>query len=338
MKKINNIFFLLFVLIIGLLLPSTNKVLAQQEPHFTQYMFNRLSYNPAYAGSNGAICFTGFYRNQWMGLDITDARGNNLGASSGETMNLSFDMPVRFLHGGVGATVISDKIGFWNNMYIKLDYAFRIQFPTGNLAIGIEGQLFNHSLDASNLVGSGQFDERDQILDPTDPIILAGDRDDMLFDVAAGIYYQIPGKLYIGAAASKLLETRSDKLSWDNRRCYYVLAGYEWVLPDYPSLRVLPSALLKTDFAASNSYQVDASLLIEYEHKVWGGLSYRIQDAVMLMAGFAWHDFKAGLSYDIPTSRLSTQASGSLELFLRYCFKIESQPDPPTIYRNTIKM
>lgn len=337
MNKRNNIFCIISALVMCVFFVQSN-AFAQQEPQFTQYMFNRLSYNPAYAGSNGAICFTGFYRSQWMGLDLTDPSGTSTGASSGETMNLSFDMPVRFLHGGLGATVIMDKIGFWQNTYAKLDYAFRVQLPTGNLAIGIEGQMFNASLNASHLIGADQFDERDQITDPNDPVITAGDRDDMLFDLAAGVYYQIPGKLYIGAAASKLLQTRSDKLNWDNRRFYYILAGYEFVLPDYPSLRILPSALMKTDFASGSAYQVDASLLVEYQHRFWGGVSYRVQDAVMLLTGFAWNDFKLGLSYDIPTSRISTQASGSFEVFLRYCFKIENPPDPPTIYRNTIRM
>ena len=83
----------LFVVIsLGLVLSLCEKTMAQQEPQFSQYMFNRLSYNPGYAGSNGAICFTGFYRSQWMGITFTDAMGQNTGASGGETMNLSFDM------------------------------------------------------------------------------------------------------------------------------------------------------------------------------------------------------------------------------------------------------
>jgi type IX secretion system PorP/SprF family membrane protein len=319
-------------------LSLSNNGFAQQEPQFTQYMFNRLSYNPGYAGSNGAICITGFYRNQWMGLDLTDVSGKATGASSGETMNISFDMPVKFLHGGIGATVISDKIGFWNNIYAKLDYAYRFQLPTGNLAIGIEGQLFNASIDMSKLTGADQFTDDDQVGSTTDPLLTGDNKNDMLFDLGAGIYYQIPGKLYLGAAASKLLQTRSDKLNWDNRRFYYVLAGYEWTVPEYPSLRVLPSALLKTDFQSSSAYQVDATTLVEYDHKIWGGVSYRIQDAVMILGGFAYKDFKIGLSYDIPTSRISTQAAGSFEVFARYCFKIENPPSPPTIYRNTIKM
>ena len=62
---------------------------AQQEPQFTQYMFNRLSYNPAYAGSNGAICLTSFYRNQWMGLDLMDVSGG--APSTPQTINFSID-------------------------------------------------------------------------------------------------------------------------------------------------------------------------------------------------------------------------------------------------------
>lgn len=336
--NIGNKKYFIISFLTAFLLICTNIANAQQEPQFTQYMFNRLSYNPAYAGSNGAICFTAFYRNQWMGLSLTDPNGGSTGASSGETMNISFDMPVKFLHGGIGATIISDKIGFWNNTHAKIDYAFRVQLPTGNLAFGIEAQLFNASLDASKLIGFDQFNENDDIGQTSDPLIMKDKTDDMLFDLGLGVYYQIPGKLYLGFATSKLLQTQSDKLHWDNRRFYYVLAGYEWTVPDYPSIRILPSALLKTDFASGSAYQLDASVLAEYEHKFWGGLSYRVQDALMILAGFTVRDFKIGMSYDIPTSRISTQAAGSFEVFARYCFKIETQPDPPTIYRNTIKM
>lgn len=324
------------VCVLVLALASPSFLSAQQEPQFSQYMFNRLSYNPGYAGSNGAMCLTGFYRNQWMGMGLTDVYGEASEASSGETMNFSFDMPVRFLHGGIGATIISDKIGFRDNIHAKIDYAFRIQFPTGNLAIGVEAQLFNSTLDKSHLIGADQITQDDQVGTSSDPVL--GDlseQSDFLFDLGAGIYYQIPGKLYIGLSISKLLETSSKNLYWDNRRFYYILAGYEWALPAYPSLRLLPSALLKTDFVSKSAYQLDASLLMEWEHKIWGGMTYRVQDAIVLMGGVAFGDFKLGISYDIPTSRISTQSFGSLELFARFCFKIENPPKPPTIYRNT---
>ncbi len=318
---------------------SHSRLFAQQEPQFSQYMFNRLSYNPAYAGSNGAICVTGFFRSQWMGMGLTDVSGQSTGASSGETMNLSFDMPVRFLHGGIGATIISDKIGFWNNIHAKIDYAFRFQLPKGNLAIGIEAQLFNATLDMSKLIGGDQFTEDDQIGTTSDPVLSDPTKqDDFLFDLGAGIYYQIPGRFYVGISTSKILETESEKLKWDNRRFYYILAGYEWTVPSYPSLRILPSALLKTDLMSASAYQLDATTLIEWEHKFWGGVTYRVQDAVVLLGGIAFGDFKLGVSYDIPTSRISTQSAGSLEIFARFCFKIENPPKPPTMYRNTRRM
>ena len=115
-KRFVKLSALIYVLSLVLLTPFS--LFAQQEPQFSQYMFNRLSYNPGYAGSNGAICLTGFYRNQWMGMGLTDVYGEASSASTGETMNFSFDMPVRFLHGGIGATIISDKIGYRDNIHI----------------------------------------------------------------------------------------------------------------------------------------------------------------------------------------------------------------------------
>ncbi|MGP1514388.1 MAG: PorP/SprF family type IX secretion system membrane protein [Bacteroidales bacterium] len=336
MVKIKSIFIVTISCIV-VWVPGIFGLYAQQEPHFTQYMFNRLSYNPGYAGSNGAMCITGFFREQWMGLKLMD-NGQISSASKGETMNISFDMPVKLLHGGIGATVIKDKIGYYDNTYVKLDYAYRFQLPTGNLAIGIEAQLFNASFDNSHLVGSSQFGEDDKPKPNTDPVLNNLDKEDMLFDLQLGVYYQVPGKVYLGAAVSKIMETKSEKLKWNNRRFYYVLAGYEWIIPDYPSWRMLPSALLKTDFTSSSAYQVDASLLAEYEHKIWGGMSYRIDDAVMVLGGFTIKDFKVGFSYDIPTSRVSTQGSGSFEVFLRWCFNIETSPKVPTSYKNTIYM
>lgn len=300
---------------------------AQQEPQFTQYMFNRLSYNPAYAGSNGAICLTGFYRNQWMGLNLMDASG-----STPQTINLSVDAPITLLRGGIGATIISDKIGNWSQTFVKLDYAYRFELPTGNLAFGLEAQLFNSTLDRSKLIGGDQYDVLDNITTTNDPLLANGSNDDFLVDLGFGVYYQVPGKLYIGLSSVKLLESKSEKLNWENRRHYFVMAGYDWTIPSNPSLRVLPSVLIKTEFS---SMQLDASCLLEYKHKFWGGLNYRIQDAISVMGGLSLGGFKLGLAYDLPTSRLSTQGVGSMDIFVRYCFKIEKTPKPPTSYRNT---
>lgn len=273
---------------------------------------------------------TGFYRNQWMGLNLMETAGGQ--PSTPQTLNFSVDAPITALRGGIGGTIISDKIGFWSQTFVKLDYAYRFELPTGNLAFGLEAQLFSSSLDRSKLQGSDQFDDLDNIGSSSDPVLAGSTNDDFLFDLGFGVYYQVPGKLYIGLSSAKLLETKSEKLNWEHRRHYFIMAGYDWTVPSNPMLRVLPSMLIKTELS---SMQMDASCILEYNHKFWGGLNYRIQDAISVMGGFSVGGLKFGLAYDLPTSRLSTQGVGSLDIFLRYCFKVEKAPKPPTSYRNT---
>ncbi|MDR1847607.1 MAG: type IX secretion system membrane protein PorP/SprF [Bacteroidales bacterium] len=333
-KRRNNA--LLQITIFAMIMFPASKIFAQQEPHFTQYMFNRLSYNPAYAGSNGAMCLTAFYRDQWMGMKIYDPQTGESSSEALRTINATFDMPVKFLHGGIGATFIQDQIGHWNNMYIKVDYVYRVQLPKGTLSFGLEAQIFNGQFDKDKLVGADDRNSQDEIVSSSDPLLQnAAQTSDMLFDLGFGAYYLVPGKFYAGFSASKLLESKSDKLSWRNNRYYYFIAGYEWVLPSYPSLKVMPSALFKHDFASSDSWQIYGSVLVEYENKVWGGIGARMDDAISILAGFNVSTFKIGVSYDIPTSRLSNAGKGSLELMLRYCFKVENPPKPNTIYGNT---
>src|SRR5574344_870414 len=120
---------------------------AQMESQFSQYMFNRLSYNPAYAGSTGSMCAAVMYRTQWIGLQI-DPPAEGYDAGSTPTNYLfTFDSPVKILHGGLGLTIASEKIGYHDAMSASLDYAFRIFWGPGNLAAAAEVNLYNASLD-----------------------------------------------------------------------------------------------------------------------------------------------------------------------------------------------
>ena len=314
----------------GFVIFSPTFLFGQQEPQFSQHMFNKLSYNAAHAGSNGATCVTGFYRSQWLGMQLSDISGET--PSTPTTFNVAIDMPVRFLHGGIGALVMSDQIGFRKHTTIKLAYAYRLQFPTGNLSFGLETEFLNSSIDFSRWYGSDQIDENDQVNTSSQDPVLAG-RDDasaFLFDLGFGVYYQIPGKMYVGLSTTKLLQTSSDNIFWQNKRHVYLMAGYDWTVPAYPDWRLLPSMLLKTELSSS---QLDMALLTEYDHRFWGGLSYRLQHSVSVMGGLSWGNMKLGLSYDINISTLPNV--GSIELFLRYCFKIVRPPKPPTINNNT---
>ncbi|MBL4657418.1 MAG: PorP/SprF family type IX secretion system membrane protein, partial [Flavobacteriales bacterium] len=111
-------------------------VAAQQEPQFQQNMFNHLTVNPGYAGSNGAICTSALYRKQWVGF---------IGAPS--TFLLNIEAPVSFLKGGVGATIVSDELGLQTSLFMKFSYAYRTSVGPGELGIGISAGFVNNSLD-----------------------------------------------------------------------------------------------------------------------------------------------------------------------------------------------
>lgn len=304
---------------------------AQQEAQFTQYMFNNMSYNPGYAGINGPICLNLFGRTQWMGFD--DPSGQSV---TPKTALFSLDAPIRFLHGGLGGVVLMDNIGFEKNIGVKLNYSYHVNVGTGTLGIGAGVSFLNKKLDFSKLKG----------IDPTDPIITGKNiQSDFITDFSFGAFYKVPQKFYVGLSASQLAESQGDakKTGVKLKRTFWLTGGYEYVLPNNPSFVLLPSLLVKTDLVSA---QYDVSALMEYQNQFFGGLNYRVQDAISLIAGVnllqANNDnatgLKLGVSYDLTTSKLSgkDKSSGTFEVFARYCFKIVI---PPTFtkYGNTRK-
>ena len=304
-------------------------VMAQQEPQFSQYMFNRMSYNPGYAGSTGSICATAMYRNQWMGFKLDPPTGGSDAGSTPTDILFTFDMPVKFLHGGLGFTLVSDKIGYHDNIEVSLDYAFRMFWGEGNLSAGIEVNLLNSTLDFGSLEGQeGQ----------NDPVLSNQEASAMLIDGAVGIYYQVPGKYYLGLSVKNLLGAHSDQIMFTNARTVYAMGGYEYTPALAPSVRIKPSALLKT--SNFSYFQADLSCLMDYRNAFWGGLGYRVNDAIYVLGGVNWKKLRVGVSYDFTTSRMGGfkpgRSMGSLELYLRFCFKIIVPPKPPTSYGNSI--
>lgn len=312
---------------------------AQNEGQYTHFMFNRLSYNPAYAGSSGAISFTLLYNNQWMGLDL-QAPVQGLEAGTTPTNYLfSFDMPVSFLHGGIGATLNSESIGYHNNTTINIDYAFRIYWGPGNLAAAVEANLYNFSFNTANLRGA-----EDLTGDPANPGSTSGDPgisgrevSEFMVDVSTGLYYQVPGVWYASLSVKNLLGSHSDALGYQNARTLYLMGGYEYTFPFNPSFRLKPSALIKSaDFSV---FQAEAAVLLDYDNFIWGGLGYRYRDAFTFLAGVSWKWLRVGVAYDLTTSKLGTFKSGrtfgSLELFVNGSFRIETSKRNPTVSRNT---
>jgi type IX secretion system PorP/SprF family membrane protein len=293
---------------------------AQQDPQFSQNAFNRMAVNPGYAGSNGFLCGTLIGRQQWAGF-----------AGSPRTFAFSADMPIMkesSMPGGVGLTIISDKLGLETNFYAKAAYAYRLILPTGTLGIGLEIGALQKSFG-----GLFKPTEGSQGSANPDPSIPFGGISQTKFDLGFGAFYQIPNKLFFGVSAGHLTApsysggTASNSFNYLTARHIYVIGGYEFSLPNNPSLVFKPNFMYKTSLSSN---QIDVNALVFYNNMIWGGVSYRIlgNDALVPMVGYQGTimegkgNYRIGYSYDATLSRLRTASSGSHEVMLGFCYDI----------------
>ncbi|MCX6287081.1 MAG: PorP/SprF family type IX secretion system membrane protein [Bacteroidetes bacterium] len=117
--------------------------IGQQTSVITNYMFNNMVFNPAYAGQSGGISITGLIREQLFGFKDSD--GNKVAP---ETMFLTIDAPIRVLHGGIGGMVSQDKIGFFKNTSVKLGYAYKAELGSGIFSAGLQVGFQNGKFDS----------------------------------------------------------------------------------------------------------------------------------------------------------------------------------------------
>lgn len=311
---------LYFVFVFFLL--TFTQVFAQQEAQVSHNMFNMMDINPGYAGTRDAICATAILRQQWVGF--TDPYGNK---GAPQTNLISIDAGIKPLRGGLGMTIISDKLGFEKNIGVKLGYSYHLFIGPGRLGIGAQVGFLNKEIDFSKF----------HPIDATDPLLTSQAKETtMITDISFGAYYQIPQKLYFGLSSSQLLQSSgtlaSSNATLDLKRHYYIAGGYTYPLPMNPTFELLPSVLIKTDGAST---QFDINALLKYNNQFWGGVSYRQTDAIVALVGATFKDINIGYAYDITTSAIgqNKRSSGSHEIMLGYCFKIEIERIPQS-YRN----
>ncbi|KZS41574.1 hypothetical protein AWE51_21445 [Aquimarina aggregata] len=298
----NKIYILVLLLII-----TTKEILAQQDAQYTQYMYNTLSVNPAYAGSRDAISITGLYRNQWVGIG---------GAPVTQTLNIHSPIgPSEKV--GLGFSIVNDKIGPTQETYIDIDFSYTLNTSEeGQLALGIKAG--GHLLDVN-------FDELNRF---TNSDILLDTNIDNKFspNVGVGIYYHTE-KFYLGISAPNLLQTKHfNESSNENlassflateRINYYLISGYVFELNE--NLKFKPATLFKVVGGAP--LQVDVSANFLYREKLTLGLAYRWSSALSALVGFQIADnLMLGFAYDWETTGLGNTEfnSGSYEFILRY--------------------
>jgi len=268
----------------------------QQDPQFSQYMFNNLAINPGSAGHEQAICASALHRTQWVGFEDAPV-STNLGVQS----------PLQLLHGGIGLNILTDKIGQNEFLSLNFSYAYRVEMAGGNLGIGISVGVIQDGVDGSGF-----------ITESPDPSIPTSQEKGSGMDLGAGLYFN-SDKIYVGIS-SKHINQPSISTSvdiFDVKRHYYLTAGYIHELNS--KLNLKPSLLVKTEGVSTT---VDFTSLLEYNKKLWGGVTYRPSTRAAILLGMHINDdLKFGMSYDLPTSKVSS--SGSFEFMLGYCFKID---------------
>jgi len=303
-----------------LILLTIVSISAFSQVQLTQYMLDGSVYNPAFVGSEKAICGNLFGRQQWMGFE--DSAGNNV---SPRSFIFNLQSPIYSINSGVGINVISDRLGYEQNFGVKINYAYRFTLGDNHhFGAGLALSFLNKSIDFSQLV----------VEDPEDPLLKFNDKESAtFFDLDLGIHYRFADKAYAGISATNLLQSSREigNVRYHQKTNIYLTGGYYFELTemDYKKLYLIPSLLLKTNFAST---QLDVNLMVNYNKQYWAGVSYRLQDAVAVMAGANWKGFKLGASYDITTSKLANVSSGSLEVFVGYCYPIKPKIKPKSLY------
>ena len=282
-------------------------MMAQQEPQITQYMFNQVSVNPAAAGVRGAICVTGYGRGQWIGME------DSTGAINPRTYGLSMDMPLYALKSGVGLNFWYGMLGAEKNTTIKLDYAYHHVFPNNHmLSFGLDFGILHKSIDYSRL---------DYENDPSIPV---SEETGTITDLGLGVHYNIHRKFYAGFSVKNLLGSSSEigGPDFDLARHYYLMAGYDFQFEDKwrRPLVLTPGFLVK---ATAGSVQADISAILTWNDLVWGGILFRTERAVGLLAGVTFNGVSAGFSWDYTLNSTFAEGSrNSIEVFIKYCYPI----------------
>jgi type IX secretion system PorP/SprF family membrane protein len=276
----------------------TTIVSAQQDPQFSQNMFNKLANNPGFAGSRGNISTSVLHRSQWMGFE-----------GSPTTQNFSIDAELPFLHGGVGLNIVKDEIAQQNSLGLQATYAYRTELGVGQLGMGMSVGMFQSGVDGVDF----------RFATPGDGAIPTGTVRGSKLDIGAGVYYNTQD-IYIGLSSSHMTEPVvewSDGAKYPLARHYFLIAGYYSEIN--PVLSINPSIYLKSDGATS---QLDINTNLIYNNKMWGGVSYRLDEGLILLAGMNVNeDLRFGLGYDVT---IMNPMSNSIEFMLGYNFKIKT--------------
>lgn len=290
------------IIIIVVLIIGTEYSYSQQIPQFTQYMYNTIAVNPAYAGSREVLSIVALGRNQWMGFN-----------GGPQTQTLSINSPLRNEKVGLGLSLINDKAGFENFTYVYGDFSYTIKAgEKTKLSFGINAGATYYKLsdELYNSTEANQDPYFDERLNRWNP------------NVGAGILFHAE-RWYAGFSMPRFINhdvNNTTEYKALEQVHYYLIAGYVVDLGD--NVKFKPSILSKYTSGAPISTDFTANFL--FIERFWVGANYRAngkQAAFGALVDFqVTPQFRIGYTYEVPTGEIRPYTSGSQEILLMYEF------------------
>lgn len=272
---------------------------AQQDPHYTQYMYNMSVINPAYAGSKESLSGGLLYRKQWVEIEDAPTTGTF------------------FIHSpvgknvGLGLSAINDKIGPVEETNLYADFSYTLNLGGEHrLAFGIKGGLTMHKIDFNAIYPT--------LPDPNDDVFAGNNPSESFFNVGSGAFYYTD-KYYIAFSVPNMLKAKYldfDGAKYGSEEMHYFLTG-GYVFDLSPSVKFKPFAMFKSSFNAPSSFDVSTNFLFNERFEV--GATYRLEDSFGAMVNFAiTPSLKIGYAYDHIISDLDTVTPSSHEVILLF--------------------
>lgn len=296
MKKTTNI---LKTLSLGLfLILCGTTVFAQQDPQYTQYMYNTNAVNPAYAESRGVMSIFGLYRTQWVGLD-----------GAPKTANVSMNTPIGDSRVGLGVSFTNDQLGAMDENNISIDVSYTVDVSDAfKLSFGLKGTANLLNVDYTKL----------NVYNPNGVLFQENIANQFSPNIGAGLYLH-SDKTYFGFSVPNFLETDryddNEISTMKQKMNIYFIGGYVFDLS--PILKFKPAFLAKAITGAPLQLDLTANFLINEKFTI--GAAYRWDASFSGLIGLQVSDgLFVGYSYDAETTKLAHYNSGSHEVFLRF--------------------
>lgn len=306
--------------------------MAQQKPHYTQYILNNYILNPALSGIENYADLKMSARDQWVGLNGAPKTfyltvHAPIGKKDFKTTTSSYNIPgenprgnaywqnytASEPHHGVGASIINDKTGNYSRFTANVSYAYHLGLnATTNISMGFSGGISKINFDRSKATPA----------DPNDPAIGTGNS--IIYnirpDLNAGVWLY-SGDYFVGLSAQQIIPQKvafvDENLGFKLVPHLFATAGYRYLLND--DINAIPSIMIKYVSGSPTTPQFDVNLKLQYQDLLWAGGSYRFQDGYAAMIGLnVGNTFNVGYAYDFTKTALNTTSRGTHELIIGF--------------------